>query len=403
MSPRVSVIMATYDYGPYIAQSIRSVLDQTFSDFELLIVDDGSRDGTPSIVEQFEDPRITFWVGAENRGSAARRNELIARSHGEYIAVQNSDDLWPPDKLAHQVEFLDGHPEYAATFGRAVFVDAEGAPLWTGAPSPFDQPNRSSALWLRRFFMGENPLCHPTIMLRRRCHEEAGDYDIRLRQRIDIDMWIRLLKRYRLFVSDKTLVSLRWHGRNVSDTNADDARARWLNEHYLIAESFFDGMSDELFVEGFGDLLQSKSPPPTREHREIEEALLHLRCRSSVGAVNRVVGLRRLYALLASPRHRPVLVRDYGIDHIALHRLSGEMETFRQAVVDLPAAAEQRTELAARLAAVGEYAALASEHAALLESASWRLTAPLRWAGRVIRDAGRSRSPRRGRGSASGS
>jgi len=128
--------MATHDHAPYVAQAIRSVLDQTFRDFEFLIVDDGSRDDTPRVVEQFDDPRIVFRTSAENRGSAARRNELVEASRGQYIAVQNSDDYWTLDKLARQVEFLDAHPEYAATFSGASFVDADGAPLWRDVPSP---------------------------------------------------------------------------------------------------------------------------------------------------------------------------------------------------------------------------------------------------------------------------
>jgi len=328
--------MATYNHARYVAQAIRSVLDQTFVDFEFLIVDDGSQDDTPRIVEAFEDPRIVFRASIENRGSAARRNELIDDSRGEYIAVHNSDDYWPLEKLSRQVEFLDRHREYAAMFGGASFVDAEGAPLWTDIVSPFAQPNRSPARWLRHFFTGQNGLCHPTVMLRRTCHEAVGGYDVRFRQRIDLDMWVRLVKRYALFVTDEVLVFLRWHGANASNTNAPDANARWLNEHFLMAERLFDGVSTELLVEGFGDLLVH-AHPPSEEHGEIEKTLLHLRCDSAVGALNRVVGLRRLYALLASPRHRTILTEEYGIDHVAFHRLSAGMDTFRRAIHGTPA------------------------------------------------------------------
>jgi glycosyltransferase involved in cell wall biosynthesis len=165
--------MATYNHAPYVAQTIRSVLEQTFSDFEFLIIDDGSDDETPKIVRQFTDPRIKFWASSENRGSAARRNELIEHSRGEYIAVKNSDDYWPLDKLAYQFEFLEKNSQYGAVFGRASYVDEKGAPLWPDSKSLFDQPNRSQGMWLPYFLMEGNCLCHPTVMLRRSCHEES--------------------------------------------------------------------------------------------------------------------------------------------------------------------------------------------------------------------------------------
>jgi hypothetical protein len=155
--------------------------------------------------------------------------------------------------------------------------------------------------------------------------------DIRLRQRLDLDMWTRLVKRRSLYVTSDVLVFLRWHGKNISNTNPVDAHSRWLNEHFLMAESFFDGVSKGLFVEAFGDLLVH-ADPPAEEYCDIEKALLHLRCRSSVGALNAVVGLRRLHELLGSPRHRAILAGDYGIDHVVFHRLSGETGTFHQAL-----------------------------------------------------------------------
>ena len=181
MSPKISVIMSTYNHAHYVAQTIRSVLDQSFSDFELLIVDDGSQDETASVVAGFADQRIRFTARTENRGSAASRNELIRASRGQYIAVQNSDDYWPLDKLAYQFEFLENNPEFAAVFGRATLVDRNGE-LVADPNSVFDQHNRSPAQWLRRLFEASNCLCHPTVMLRRSCQTDIGDYDCRYRQ-----------------------------------------------------------------------------------------------------------------------------------------------------------------------------------------------------------------------------
>lgn len=387
MAPRISVIMATYNHAPYVAQAIRSVLEQTFSDFEFLIVDDGSDDRTADIVRQFADPRIRFWEGRDNRGSAARRNELIEHSQGEFIAVQNSDDYWSLDKLGYQFEFLEQNRQYGAVFGRASYVDGSGAPLWPGVKSPFDQPNRPQGHWLRYFLMEGNCLCHPTVMLRRSCHDELGRYDSRLRQSVDWEMWIRLVKRYPLFVSDKILACIRWHGKNVSDATLNGVSARMHNERYLIASSFFDGVSSELLVDAFQDLLVIKNPP-TKEHCDIEKALILVRSECDFSALYKLVGLRQLYSLLASPRHRSILAEDYGIDHVAFQRLLAEPETFVQAA-NAPAVADQKRRLeqavSERDARIPPLVQAAAERDAMLASTSWRITAPLRLAGRLMR------------------
>jgi hypothetical protein len=156
-----------------------------------------------------------------------------------------------------------------------------------------------------------------------------GGYDSRLRQSLDLQMWVRLCKKFRLFQSDKVLVFLRWHGKNASNTDDPDARARWFNEHYLIGSEFFDDMSKELLVEGFRDLLEF-ADPPTDAHCDIEKALIYLRRDAPFAPLYRAIGLKRLYDLLASPDHRAILAADYGIDHLAFQRLSADIDTFRQ-------------------------------------------------------------------------
>jgi glycosyltransferase involved in cell wall biosynthesis len=396
MSPKISVIMATYNHAPYVDQAIRSVVDQSFSDFELLIVDDGSQDETASVVAGFADRRIRFIARAENRGSAASRNELIRLSRGQYIAVQNSDDYWPLDKLAYQFEFLENNPDFAAIFGRASFVDQNGV-LVPNPSSVFDQDNRSPALWLRRFFDGSNCLCHPTVMLRRSCQIDLGEYDRRYRQLTDMDMWVRLSKKYRLFVSDRSLTFFRVHDGSISNPTTD-ARTRFYNDQYLIAGSLFDGMSRDMLVEGFHDLLMLKDPP-SEAHCDIEKALVYFRVNSSFRFLYKVLGLKRLHDLLASPIHRQILVADYGIDDLAFQRLSTETDTFRQAV-EAHGAVEQRAdrdaripvleqsvlELEARVGTLGRVVAdRDTQIAEILASTSWRVTKPLRFAGRLLR------------------
>ena len=124
--PKVSVILTSYNHAAYIAAAIESVLNQTFTDFELLIIDDGSKDNSREIIKRFDDPRIKTFLYAENRGPVLAIRDAVNSARGKYIAVHHSDDLWALDKLDKQVKFLDANPNYAACFTLVEFVDERG-------------------------------------------------------------------------------------------------------------------------------------------------------------------------------------------------------------------------------------------------------------------------------------
>ena len=153
--PKVSVILSSYNHAAYIAAAIQSVLNQTFTDFELLIYDDGSVDASQEIIKSFNDTRIKTFLYAENRGARLAAQECFAAAQGKYIAIHHSDDTWSADKLAKQVEFLDANENYAACFTLADFIDEDGNLQTLDAgdfyATIFDKPNRSRAEWLNYF------------------------------------------------------------------------------------------------------------------------------------------------------------------------------------------------------------------------------------------------------------
>ena len=108
--PRVSVIMASYNHEQFVGRAIQSVLDQTFQDFEIIVTDDASPDGTADVIRSFQDPRISVEQFERNRQDSAR-NRCLARATGDYISILNSDDEFHPRKLEEQVAWLDAHPE----------------------------------------------------------------------------------------------------------------------------------------------------------------------------------------------------------------------------------------------------------------------------------------------------
>lgn len=317
--------MPTYNHAPFVSEAIQSVLAQQGVDFELLISDDGSRDNTADVARQHKDPRIHVTANPENRGACVVTNELIARSRGEYIALLNSDDAWTsPDKLLTQVKLLDSRPEIGASFGKPTFIDQEGRSMAKDDVAfgrAFDHDNRSQAEWIRHFFEHGNCLCHPTMLIRRRCYEELGGYNNRLRQLPDFEMWVRLVKHYQIHISDAIWVNFRvLPGENVSSPTIANS-IRTMNEHLLIADTQLEEISPELLVEAFADYLPAIDCLD-KETVDIIRVWPLIRMKS--GALRRayaMAALPKLRRMLDSSAHRPILERVFAMNDQSFHEL----------------------------------------------------------------------------------
>jgi len=335
-SPIVSVILATYNHADFVAQAIDSVLNQCGVAFEFLIADDGSTDRTRDVVASIHDERIHFFPNEINRGACIVTNELIQRATGEFVALINSDDYWvDTDKLAYQYQLLREHPKVGACFGRVRFIDKEGHKIKKAAlpfGAVFDQENRSQGQWLRYFFDHGNCICHPTMLIRKSCYDEVGMYNNRFRQLPDFDMWIRLAKRHKIYISDRDLINFRvMPGENTSSQTTTNS-IRTINEHFLIADTFFDDISREQLIDGFGGRLVHRSIP-TDAHLNIEKALLYFAHNRWLGKPYKMIGLLRMSCLLNDPVHCGVLVKSYGIDDMWLQHQMGEIDVFRSKMV----------------------------------------------------------------------
>jgi glycosyltransferase involved in cell wall biosynthesis len=210
--PRVSVVIASYNHEKYVRGAIESVLAQSFQDFEILVTDDGSSDRTVSEVQAISDPRISLVALPRNIGASAAMNATILRAAGDLIAVLNSDDVFLPGKLVRQVRYLDENPGIAAVFGRPLCIGEDGRPL--PSPSPpmvalANEKNRPRHRWLRRFFRQGNGLCHPSVLIRRRCYQEVGLYNPALAQVPDLEMWVRLMRSENIHLIEEPLVGFR--------------------------------------------------------------------------------------------------------------------------------------------------------------------------------------------------
>jgi glycosyltransferase involved in cell wall biosynthesis len=186
--PRVSVLLAVRNGLPYLDEAIRSITEQTFKDFELIAVDDGSTDGTTDLLDRWsrEDSRIIV-LRQTNQGQTASLNRAIAVARGEYLARQDSDDVSEPERFARQVESLDRHPHLAVLGSGATIVDGDGKEI--GTQRPPSGPDQ-----LRDLVWKENVLVHGSVMMRRRALDQVGTYRPAFRYAKDWDLWLRMMQ-----------------------------------------------------------------------------------------------------------------------------------------------------------------------------------------------------------------
>ena len=178
--PLVSVVVASYNHAPFVADCLRSALSQGIDPLEIIVTDDGSTDSTAEQIAALANPRIHLHRFAQNRGACVAMNDAIRRSRGRYIAVLNSDDLFLPGKLRRQLQHLQQNPRVGAVFGWPAFINEQGQPFDDPSHKDhavFHQPNRSRHQWLRHFFDQGNALCHPTALIRREVYQTVGLYD----------------------------------------------------------------------------------------------------------------------------------------------------------------------------------------------------------------------------------
>jgi glycosyltransferase involved in cell wall biosynthesis len=210
--PVVSVVIKAYNHEAYVEQAIRSVLEQSFQDFEIVVTDDASTDATPHKIAQFTDSRIRFERFTANQGIAAAMNATVRRARGLFVAILNSDDFMLPDRLATQVRFLRERADVAAVFSVPLQVDDSGRPddgFGSIFAIPFAHAEPTRRDWLRHFFLHGNTLCAPSAMIRNSAFRAIGPDDVRLAHLADLDRWIKLLRWREIHVMDRPLTAFR--------------------------------------------------------------------------------------------------------------------------------------------------------------------------------------------------
>lgn len=223
-TPRVSVLMSVRDGMPWLESAVASILGQTLADLELIVLDDGSRDGTGRFLASLHDVRLRV-VHQSPVGLTASLNRALGLARAPLIARLDADDYAVPERLARQVAFLDAHPDVGVLGSAAREVDREGREVEVVRP-PLDD------VTIRRTLIRRNPFVHSTVVVRRAVLDRAGAYDERLTVAQDYDLWMRLAAVTRLANVPDTLVTRRLLATRVSATRdgerlRTEVRVRW--------------------------------------------------------------------------------------------------------------------------------------------------------------------------------
>jgi glycosyltransferase involved in cell wall biosynthesis len=211
--PAVSVILPTYNRGQFLRDAVESVLRQTFTDWELIVVDDGSTDDTCAFVLGLQDARVQLVPIAHSGSPAWARNAGLARARGEWIAFLDSDDLWMASKLECQLAELRAHPNCQWSCTGFGFVDENGAPTHQRAGDPY---RAQSGQILEPLLAFTAIASTSTLMVRRSLLDDVGGFDEALLSREDYDLMLRLACQWQIWALSEPLTLIREHASRTT-------------------------------------------------------------------------------------------------------------------------------------------------------------------------------------------
>lgn len=219
LQPTVSVIVPAYGHAHFIEETLRSVFTQTFRDFEVIVINDGSPDDTAARVRPLADAGRIRYYEQTNRGQSAARNEGLRHARGEFIAYLDDDDRWSPDKLAWQVAALRAHPEAVAAYGFAHL---------TGNGQNFRHPRQLGPSGsIKDELLGGNLIVSPgQVLIRARELHAIGGFDETIKGADDWDLWLRLADRGAFIYEERCALHYRYHANNASRNTGEMFRTQ---------------------------------------------------------------------------------------------------------------------------------------------------------------------------------
>lgn len=261
--PLLSIILASYNHAKYISDAIKSFLNQSFQDFEIIIIDDASSDNSIEIIKSFDDKRITLIALEKNLGVSNAVNTGINLAKGKYIKLCASDDIMLPSLLKIQIDFLEKNPDYGVVFCGMEVIDEENNILHKKTKrfeKFFTSPNKTREEWLNYFFFKGNCLGAPTMMMRNDLMKEIAGFNPRLPQAHDFDMWVRsCMHDLNIYILDQKLVQYRRISNNANmSANTAKVRKRLIFDNEKILENYLKITDIDELKRIFPDLKNEK-------------------------------------------------------------------------------------------------------------------------------------------------
>ena len=243
--PLVSVILPCYNHEKYVAEAIESVINQSYKNIEILVMDDASVDGTAEIMKKYSSYFVKEFYFTENTGGDI--NVLLQNTKGKYVALMHSDDVWERDKIALQVQYLEEHTDTDFCLSWCKFVDEELNEIDNNI---FIQKNRNNYEWMECFWYFGNLLCHPSMVMRAYLVNDEQKYGLACRQLPDFFKWVYVVQKYSIHIIPKVLTKMKIHEKNgFENTSAPtltnsyrhmvEMGANWINVIRDMEEDFF--------------------------------------------------------------------------------------------------------------------------------------------------------------------
>jgi glycosyltransferase involved in cell wall biosynthesis len=231
-TPLVSVVMPVYNASAFLHEAIQSILAQTFTNFEFIIINDGSTDSSTEIILSYPDPRIKYISNAQNQGLVASLNVAINTAKGFYIARMDADDIAYPDRLEVQIGYLQRYPNVKLLGSQVRLIDSNAKPFgfWKHPVTPAG---------VKEDIKRNCCFAHPSVVFEKQVFDELSGYSMNYKVAAeDYDLWMRILERHQGANTEQVLVDYRIHTSNFSSTNLlKQALSCLAVQHHIPAKS----------------------------------------------------------------------------------------------------------------------------------------------------------------------
>ena len=336
---KISVILTSYNHEKYIRQSIESVLNQTYQNYELIVVDDCSTDSSWDIICEYQKkyPAMITIRHEYNWHGGTVEDVVKNIATGDYIALHHSDDIWELDKLEKQVKAMSEHPECVAVFTNARAIMEDGC-LYQDSTgfyyNLFQTENRKRQEWLHYFFYQGNCLCHPSILVKKEAYAADGFFRKGVRQIPDFVKWIQICKKNEIYVLPEALVNFRIHlnGGNASGFRAD-TQIRSTVELFLMLDEYAQIEDRDEFIKIFPEAKEFCK----KDSFFPEYALGRVCMQTGLQPYIRLYGMQQIYRLLNEPEKAKILKNVYNYSMQQFMDETGKQDVFGL----LPKAVEQ--------------------------------------------------------------